>query len=179
MSRCSGKLAGTYVEKKNKKYIKVSISGKAIYAHRICWAIFYGQYPDGEIDHIDGDSSNNSIKNLREVTRIGNCRNVRVGSKSKSGYGGVNWHEPTGKWRARVKIGGKEKYIGLFDSPEEANEKIKVVRAALGFHENHGSPIKTERQKQIDAIEAIIYRSECETTSAAERLYDAGARVTL
>ena len=39
------------------------------------------------------------------------------------------------------------------------------------------APIKSERQKQIDAIEAIIYRSECETTSAAERLYDAGARV--
>ena len=39
------------------------------------------------------------------------------------------------------------------------------------------TPIKTERDQQIDAIEAIIYRSECETTSAAERLYNAGFRI--
>ena len=38
-------------------------------------------------------------------------------------------------------------------------------------------PIKSERDRQIDAIEAMIYRSECETTSAAERLYNAGCRI--
>jgi hypothetical protein len=38
-------------------------------------------------------------------------------------------------------------------------------------------PIKFERDRQIDAIEALIYRSECETTSAAERLYNAGCRI--
>ena len=39
------------------------------------------------------------------------------------------------------------------------------------------TPIKSERDRQIDAIEALIYRSECETTSAAERLYNAGCRI--
>jgi hypothetical protein len=38
-------------------------------------------------------------------------------------------------------------------------------------------PIKSERDRQIEAIDALIYRSECETTSAAERLYNAGCRI--
>jgi hypothetical protein len=53
----------------------------------------------------------------------------------------------------------------------------KTARAAAAVNTDCMRPIKTERQKQIDAIEAIIYRSECETTSAAERLYNAGFRI--
>lgn len=188
LSRCEGKSAGVEVKKKHKRYLRVAIGPEKIYAHRIAWAIYHGDYPEGEVDHINGNSMDNSISNLCIVSRQENCRNVRLHIKSKSGYCGVNWHEETGKWRARVKINGNEKYIGLFDDPQEAALRIKTVRDSLGFHENHGSPIRTpeqiaadERNQGIDAIlEAYTYTvGPCThklTHSQAMRLYDAGIR---
>ena len=111
-----------------------------------------GRYPKGEIDHIDGDSENNSISNLRVVDRKTNCMNTGLQAASVSGFCGVNWHEPSGKWRARVKVDGSEKYIGLFDDPEEAAKEIKAVRDSYGFHDNHGKPIQTEREKAIEEM---------------------------
>jgi uncharacterized protein YvpB len=60
----------------------------------------------------------------------------------------------------------------------------KLIKPTCEAHRLHNKSVAMQakeilRQKQIDAIEAIIYRSECETTSAAERLYDAGARVSI
>lgn len=138
--RFSGKSAGTLVKKKKKTYVKINFSGKNYYAHRIAYAMWFGEWPKGEIDHVNGDSTDNSIKNLRQVDRKENCKNISLLSDSKSGYCGVNWHSPSGKWRARVKVDGKEHYVGLFDDPEEAARRIKSVRDALGFHDNHGRP---------------------------------------
>lgn len=134
----SGKLAGYEVIKKRKVYLKIHMKGSSYYLHRVAWAIHYGEWPAGEIDHINGDSCDNSISNLRVVTRKENCQNTRLQHRSVSGYCGVNWHSQSQKWRARVKVDGKEHYIGLFDDAEEAARQIRKLRRKLGFHENHG-----------------------------------------
>lgn len=60
----------------------------------------------------------------------------------------------------------------------------KLIKPTCEAHRLHNKSVAMQakelmRKQQIDAIEAIIYRSECETTSAADRLYNAGARVQL
>lgn len=129
------------VVKKNKKYLKVYILGKRVYAHRLAYALQTGCWPKGEIDHINGDSTDNRFCNLRDVDRKENCRNVGVSPKSRSGIMGVNWHEKGNKWRARVKSGKKEFYLGLFESRFAAEAAVIAKREELGFHENHGRQI--------------------------------------
>lgn len=141
VTRCQGKEAGSEVKKKNKVYKVISVAGRRMYSHRVAWAIYYGQHPVGEIDHKNGNSSDNSVINLRIVSRKENSRNVGLHANSRSGYCGVNWHVKAGRWKARVKVNGKEMYLGLFDCPAEASARIKQVRDSLGFYENHGSKI--------------------------------------
>lgn len=171
-NRFAGKKAGTIVTKKRKSYLKINLGGKNYYAHRIAYAILNDCWPENEIDHINGNSLDNSKTNLRRVTRKENCRNVSLIPNSTSGYCGVNWHEPSGKWRARVKIDGKENYIGLFDDPQEAAIRIKAIRDAVGFHKNHGQDLRTEAERAIDEM----VRLSGVSIGAAKILYDAGYR---
>lgn len=171
-NRFAGKKAGTIVTKKRKSYLKINLGGKNYYAHRIAYAILNDCWPENEIDHINGNSLDNSKTNLRQVTRKENCRNVSLIPNSTSGYCGVNWHEPSGKWRARVKIDGKENYIGLFDDPQEAAIRIKAIRDAVGFHKNHGQDLRTEVERAIDEM----VRLSGVSIGAAKILYDAGYR---
>lgn len=171
-NRFAGKKAGTIVTKKRKSYLKINLGGKNYYAHRIACAILNDCWPENEIDHINGNSLDNSKTNLRQVTRKENCRNVSLIPNSTSGYCGVNWHELSGKWRARVKIDGKENYIGLFDDPQEAAIRIKAIRDAVGFHKNHGQDLRTEAERAIDEM----VRLSGVSIGAAKILYDAGYR---
>lgn len=174
------KKPGSSSPKKRKKYRRIDICGQKIYAHRIAWAIHYGEHPGEEIDHINGDSLDNSIANLRQVSHQENCKNVKLQAGSRSGYCGVSWHEETGKWRARVKINGKEQHIGLFDDPQEAAERIKTLRQALGFHSSHGSLLRTPEQiaaeERKKAIEEMCFAEETLTVKQAKALYEAGYR---
>lgn len=67
------------LKQKIDKYTKgkrICVRGKIILAHRFVYECFYGIIPDGfEIDHIDGNHSNNKIENLRLCTHQENCNN--------------------------------------------------------------------------------------------------------
>lgn len=69
-------------------------------------------------------------------------------SSNRSGHCGVSWHEETKKWRARVKFGGREIYIGLFSNPDEAGSRVKALRDSLGFHANHGKYYNKPKELQ-------------------------------
>jgi len=112
-------------------YFCGGLFGKSVKAHRVAWAVYYGRWPEGEIDHIDGDRSNNRISNLRLSTREGNTRNTNVGHGSSS-FRGVQ-KKPNGKFAAKIRYNGKAHHIGTFKTEEEA-----AAAYILKAKEHHG-----------------------------------------
>jgi hypothetical protein len=119
-------------------YIKISVNKVIIPAHRIAWAMHYGTWPFGEIDHINGNRVDNRIENLREVTHQQNCMNRAKAQNNKSGYKGVSWHKVAKKWQAHLSIGGKSVYLGLFETAEKAHDAYEQsVQMAYGMFLRH------------------------------------------
>ena len=93
-ARLAGKQAG-HVEKAS-GYVRVGVKGvergtyKSLLGHRVVWQMVYGEIPSGmEIDHINGNRSDNRIENLRIVTPTENARNHGISKRNKSGVVGV------------------------------------------------------------------------------------------
>lgn len=120
-------------------YCQIRYSGRQVFAHRLAWFIVHGKLPDGEIDHIDGNRSNNRITNLRDVPVSVNRRNAKRAANNSSGVTGVHWDKRRGRWRVNVCVEGKRKYLGMFSGIIEAERVVKAFRAANGFTERHGT----------------------------------------
>lgn len=116
-----GKVAGTTMKK---GYVRIGarVAGKLRFylAHRLAWAFHYGKWPGNFIDHKDRVKSNNCISNLRDVTRSINAYNYSREGKNSTGYRGVSVDLRKGLSRYRAYYG--KKYLGSFDTPEEAAE---------------------------------------------------------
>ena len=90
--------------------------------HRLIWA-WHGKSlePNQEIDHIDGNSLNNRIENLRAVSSKQNQENIKSSNKnSKSGVRGVCWDKPLKKWVAYITHNGEKKHLGVYVNKEDA-----------------------------------------------------------
>ena len=134
--------------KTGKKYILIGTLGKQYRAHRVAWFIYHGTEPEFEIDHINGDGTDNRIVNLRMTTTQGNSRNQRNRSTNTSGVMGVRWVKKANKWVAGISHKGKNVHLGLFT---DFNEAVKVRKAAeklYGYHPNHGSNRPLEKLKR-------------------------------
>ena len=101
-------------------YYKVCIKQKNYGLHRIIFAMHYGYFPL-IIDHIDGNSKNNLISNLREATHAQNAWNSKLHTKNTSKYKNVIFRKERNKWTCRIRINGKDIMRGAFDTAEEAN----------------------------------------------------------
>lgn len=122
-----------------KGYLRLYHEGRSYSVHRIIWEVAVGRIPDGYvIDHIDHNTINNNIHNLRCVKRIDNQRNMKRRIDNTSGCVGVYWHKAAGKWMASIGVNGKSKYIGLFDSVVDAVNAREDKQKEMNFHENHG-----------------------------------------
>jgi len=119
-------------------YIHISINGKFYQAHRLAWLLVHGEDAPEDIDHIDGDPTNNRIANLRAVSHAENGRNRRTNSNNLSGVNGVGWNARFGKWQARIKVNGRSKSLGYFDDLNAAADARKSAEREFGYHENHG-----------------------------------------
>jgi hypothetical protein len=114
------------------------IFAKRYKAHRVAWALYYGEWPEGEIDHINGIRSDNRLINLRVVSHKDNMRNQRLSKANKSGVIGVCWASHRGKWSAQIKVNRKKLHLGLFGTIKEAAAARKAAERKYGFHPNHG-----------------------------------------
>jgi len=132
----AGKVAGT---SDRAGYRTIQIHGKPYKAHRVVWAIMNGSWPDGHIDHIDGNPSNNRIENLRVVTRRENHQNMRRRKDNTSGATGVYFRDHIRKWVARIRANDKDNHLGVFETREDAIAARKEAERAHGFHPNHGA----------------------------------------
>jgi hypothetical protein len=104
-------------------YIRIMVNWKSYYAHRLAWLIYYWDWPEGQIDHIDGDRRNNKISNLRDVSPAQNAQNNRKANSNReltSSHLGVSFHKKTGKWLAAIKANGKLFPLGYFDDEQLA-----------------------------------------------------------
>lgn len=113
-------------------YLRVGIDGRDYQVHRVAWALHHGRWPDGVIDHIDGNSTNNRLANLRDVSIALNMQNRRTATRgSSSGSLGASWHKASRSWHARIKTGGKTTSLGYFGSPEEAHAAYVAAKRLL------------------------------------------------
>lgn len=102
--------------------------------HRAAIAIMTGNWPTGEVDHINGDRHDNRISNLRVVcsqqNRMNTCK-----VKSPVGFKGVFMHPDTGRFRATIRKDGKNHYLGYFSTAVEAAKAYDS--AALSMFGEH------------------------------------------
>ncbi|WP_170935612.1 HNH endonuclease [Sphingopyxis indica] len=104
-------------------YRRGKICGHRVYAHRVIWTIVHGYWPKGDIDHINGDPSDNRLANLREATRSQNNMNTGLRRDNVSGVRGVTWCENSRRWNARI----RNRHIGSFATREEAASAYEAV----------------------------------------------------
>jgi hypothetical protein len=120
----------------NRLYLRFNVDGRLYFAHRLAWLFVTGNWPKHNIDHIDGDGTNNAFSNLRDATQAENSRNRGPNRNSKSGFKGVYFHSETGKWRAIIKHNGKPVSLGLYFTPDEAHRAY--CTAAATYHGQFG-----------------------------------------
>lgn len=135
-TRYAGKPA---LANEKKGYLSGCIAGHFVLAHRAAWAMHFNAWPSGEIDHINGDRTDNRIKNLRNVSPRENNRNRATPRTNTSGIMGVARDpENKSKWRASICDRGCTRIIGRFYCLGLAIKARKQREKELGFHENHG-----------------------------------------
>ena len=83
--------------------------------------------PDNQIDHIDNNTTNNNIENLRVVTNSENQQNIL----STKGY---YFHKRINKYHARIKVNNKYHHLGYHDTEEEAREAYLNAKAKYHTH---------------------------------------------
>lgn len=115
-------------------YPSGTIFNKGVLAHRVIWALVTGEWPPGEIDHIDGNRANNRFDNLRAVTRRQNAKNIGKMSTNTSGVKGVCWHRVAKKWLAQINVDCTHIHLGLFTDITDAAKAYE--RASEEMHGN-------------------------------------------
>ena len=128
-TRFAEKIAGT---KTATGYIHIRFGGKFYLAHRVAWKLVHGSWPNLEIDHINGDKSDNRLHNLRVCTTGENRKNMPKRKNKTSQYVGVR--RSRNRWAVVV----DSKYRGVFKDESEAAAFARSIYAELGFHPNHG-----------------------------------------
>lgn len=117
-------------------YLKGSVCNSRCYAHRVIWKMVHGVEPKF-IDHINGDTTDNRLINLRAVEFAENCRNRKLPTNNTSGIMGVSWCSRQKSWMGTIRYDGR-RHAKWFKSKDEAALWRKDMEVTLGFHENHG-----------------------------------------
>ena len=117
----------------SKGYKRVCFEGKQYRAHRVVWAMHYGEIPSFQIDHINGDRSDNRICNLRLASNQENSFNTRIKKNNTSGYTGVTWSQNAKKRMAQIMVNNKHIYLGTFaDKNVAVQTRSKATKEYFG-----------------------------------------------
>lgn len=112
-------------------YLVTTLFKRPVKLHRLAWLLTYQEWPNGQIDHINGDKSDNRIANLRVVTNSENKQNLTLSVANTSGHLGVSFHKASGKWRSTIKINGKSRHLGLYETVDLATRSYKDAKEKL------------------------------------------------
>jgi hypothetical protein len=106
-------------------YLMASVGGRKVRLHRFVWSLHHGSCPV-ELDHVNRDTLDNRLENLRAATRSLNCRNVRRGGRFPTGV------RPRGlKFQSLIRRGGRQVSLGCFATAEEASAAYEAERLRL------------------------------------------------
>jgi flagellar capping protein FliD len=123
----------------NRGYGHTSCDGRRYKTHRLIMKWVYGDFDEQkEVDHINGNPSDNSIENIRLVDRKTQMRNLARHSNNTSGQTGVYWNKHGDKWQSYITVNKTLKYLGLFTEKADAIKARKEAEKEHGFHPNHG-----------------------------------------
>jgi hypothetical protein len=114
-------------------YCYIGLYREVYRAHRLAWLYVTGKNPTRQIDHINGNKSDNRFANLREASNLKNTRNRNLNSNNKSGYRGVSWAAHANKWVAHVMAKGKRKKLGYYKTALSASKAFQAYAK-----KNHG-----------------------------------------
>lgn len=126
----AGKIAGSVSVH---GYRVIRLGKKSIRACRLAWFVSKGVWPNGEIDHINGDRLDDRLENLRVVDRAGNSQN-KCGAQANNrscGLLGVTWNKQHQRWQAKIMANKVRHHVGYFDNPEEAHTAYIAAKARL------------------------------------------------
>lgn len=114
-------------------YLSVEISGFSFMLHRLAWLVSTGDWPKGEIDHINGNRKDNRLCNLRDVCKGENQQNIGgARTTNTSGLIGAHWSKRKKKYCSEIRVSGARHFLGYFDTAEEASNAYLKAKA-----ENH------------------------------------------
>lgn len=115
-------------------------TGKKCYIHihrlvALCYVVNPDPVVNIKVDHQDNNPANNHYSNLRWMTARQNCQNLiknKTGATS-SKYVGVGWHKEDRRWRAQIRLGGKNKGLGSFKVEEDAAKAYDQALITAGL----------------------------------------------
>lgn len=114
-------------------YVRVYFGGRYYAGHRLAWFYATGEWPDKDVDHINGIRHDNRLCNLRAATRKQNKENMTV-TWSASGARGVTWCKKRKAWKAQVRHNQRQHNLGYFSDLQAAAEAAKAGRDRLFTH---------------------------------------------
>ena len=112
-------------------YRRIWFDEKNYLSHRLAWLYMMGEWPQADIDHVNGVRDDNRFVNLREATGSQNQHNRKLNHNNACGYMGVSWYKVTRKWRAHIMVAVRTKHLGYFTSPEDAYAAYCAAKSQL------------------------------------------------
>jgi hypothetical protein len=112
-------------------YRRIRIDQNDYQSHRLAWLYTHGEWPSGEIDHINCVRDDNRLVNLRPASRAQQSANASKRSDNTSGLKGVSWNKQRQKWQAMIAVNRRSMNLGCFDNRDAAQA---AYRAAAEKH---------------------------------------------
>lgn len=129
----AGAVVGCFPKKltRNRRYGMTKINGQHYCVHKLIYMYHHGVMPE-QLDHINGNSLDNRIENLRSVTASQNAQNRKTFVNNKSGCKGVFFNKRSGKWAVYVDVNKKRRHLGSFEDFEFA--ELVAIEARDKYH---------------------------------------------
>ena len=138
-SNKAGSVVGYAPKRKNgrNKYVTTKINGQHYCVHKLIYLYHHGNMPE-QLDHINRDSLDNRIENLRTATSFQNAQNRKLFSNTSSGAKGVSWNKRNKAWFVYVDVNKNRKNLGYFKDFELAQLVATEAREKYhGAYTNH------------------------------------------
>jgi hypothetical protein len=124
------------------EYLRTRINYKEYFVHKIIFLMHHGYTPQ-IVDHIDGNTLNNNIENLRAVNLSQNQHNRGIDKRNKSGYKNVSFCKRTKMWAVGIAVKNKKIFLGRFKDIELAD--LVAIEARKKYHGEYARELVCSR----------------------------------